>query len=67
MEAKRNSEIFGLICNLITAEDFQTGQVNFFEKNCQVFTDDEENKHEYKNIHESYIALIDDILEAAIL
>ena len=31
----------------------------FFEKNCSLFSDEDENKHEHKEIHEEYIRLLE--------
>lgn len=44
--------------------EFNESQLNFYTGNCQVFTDDEENKHEYKDIHEQYILLLEQAIEA---
>lgn len=46
-------DIFEAACELITGDHFQSGQINFFSNNCQVFSEKgEENLHQCKNIHE---------------
>ena len=49
-----NEEIFTRICD-ITIE----GSTDFFNKYCHVFTDDEENPHEFKQIHDMYLTMLD--------
>ena len=44
--------------------EFSEGQINFFSKHCNTFTDDEENRHEYKEIHEEYITILEVAIEA---
>jgi hypothetical protein len=51
---------------LITHADFTEGQVQFFSANCEKFADDEENKHEYKEIHEEYIVNLEQAIEAVL-
>ena len=47
--------------------DFQSTCDLFFESNCHKFTDDEENKLEYTQVHEAYIEILDKIIEGNIL
>ena len=56
-------DIYHKICNIVTDPEFNEGQLNFFTANCVLFTDDEENKHEYKDIHEQYILLLEKAIE----
>ena len=44
--------------------EFNEGQINFFSKHCNTFTNDEENRHEYKEIHEEYITILEVAIEA---
>jgi hypothetical protein len=39
--------------------EFNEGQITFFTKNSKQFSDDEENKHVYKEIHEEYIRILE--------
>jgi hypothetical protein len=47
-----HKDIYLKICDAVVDPDFNEGQMNFFTMNCSIFTNDEENKHEYKDIHE---------------
>ena len=40
--------------------------MDFFQKNCQVFSDDDENKHEYKELHEEYIVLCETAIDSVV-
>jgi len=51
---------------LITHTDFTEGQVQFFSASCEKFTDDEENKHAYKEIHEEYIVNLEQAIDAVL-
>ena len=64
--SNKNQEIFKEIIELVTQADFTEGQMDFFRKNCQVFEDNEENKHEYKELHEEYIVLCETAIDAVI-
>jgi hypothetical protein len=35
----------------------------FFEKNCHIFSEEEENKLEYTNVYEAYVKLIEQLIE----
>lgn len=59
-----NKDIYQKICEAVVDPDFNEGQMNFFTKNCLKFTDDEENRHEYKEIHEEYISILEQAIEA---
>ena len=58
------SEIFNSICEIMVDEDFVIGQTDFYIKNCKVFDDEDENKHEYMKIFEEYVYIIDQAIEA---
>ena len=61
-------DLFEAICELITADHFQSGQMDFFSNNCQVFSEKgEENLHQCKNIHEEYIVLINKVIDTGLL
>ena len=50
----------------MTQAEFTEGQVDFFKKNCHAFEETEENKHEYKDLHEEYIVLCETAIDAVI-
>ena len=65
--SSQNKAIFDKIGELLHTSEFTDAQVQFFEQNCKLFSEDqEENKHEYKTIHEGYIYLVDQAIEAKI-
>ena len=35
----------------------------FFDKNCQIFSEEEENKLEYTNVYEAYVKLMEQLIE----
>jgi hypothetical protein len=59
----QNKDIYARICDLILDPEFNEGQINFFQKNHLQFSDDEENKHVYKEIHEEYIKILELAIE----
>ena len=62
----KNVAIYTTICEIVADPEFNEGQMNFFNKNCSAFSADEENKHEYKEIHEEYIKLLEIAIEVQI-
>ena len=62
MESK--NEIFALVCEIITSEEFTNGQMDFHVKNCKIFNEDEENKHEYMDVFEEYVKLVDNAIDS---
>jgi len=59
-----NLKIFGLISEIMTDPEFNESLQSFFEKNCHVFEDIEENKLEYKNIYEEFVNISEKVIEA---
>ena len=51
----RNQQIFQKICDLVAHPDFTQGQTNFIEAHAHKFNEDEENKHEYYQLHQEYV------------
>ena len=49
-----SEEVFTRICEV--AVECST---DFFTKHCQIFTDEEENRLEYKQVHDMYLAMLD--------
>ena len=58
------NKIFSTICEIIAEEEFSNGQTDFYIKNCKVFNEDEENKHEYMKIFEEYVYIIDQAIDS---
>uniref|UniRef100_A0A7S4LP33 ADP-ribosylation factor-like protein 2-binding protein n=1 Tax=Eutreptiella gymnastica TaxID=73025 RepID=A0A7S4LP33_9EUGL len=56
--------IIGKIEELIMDEEFNAKQQTFFAENCVHFTDDEENKFIYTEIHNKYVAEIEAHIDA---
>jgi hypothetical protein len=38
--------------------------MSFFTKNCGIFNEDEENKLEYTSVYETYVKLIETLIES---
>lgn len=55
-------EIIGHIEDIIMDEKFQGVQRSFFEKNCAIFTNEEENKFEYMAVFEKYIDVVENFI-----
>ena len=64
MESDKNLKIFKDIGELCISGEFVEAQMSFFNKNCGIFTDDEENKLEYTNVYETYVKLIEQLIES---
>ena len=56
-------QIFNTLVDLVTSDSFQTSQAEFFEKHKDQFTDDEENRLEYKEIYENYVFIVDQVID----
>ena len=56
--------IFNAITTLVTSAEFNSDQMDFVSKNFQIFEEDEENKHEYKQVYEDYCNIMDRCIEA---
>ena len=63
MESDKN-KIFNQVCEIITSEEFSDGQMDFHVKNCQIFSEEEENKHSYMDVFEAYVKLVDTAIDA---
>ena len=57
-------EIFQKIVDIVTNQDFQKSQFEFFEKHAKTFDVDDENKLEYTNIFQEYCHCFDEIIDA---
>ena len=56
--------MFTAIGELILKDEFQQAQVEFMEQNAGVFEDTDENKLEYTPLHEEFIKLTENAIEA---
>ena len=54
------------LATILTGDKFRAAQTAFFEKHCNTFVDDDENKLEYTAIHKEYEALVESELQGAI-
>lgn len=62
-----NLEIFKTIRNLMTDAQFVHSNTEFYLKNCQLFDESvEENKHEYKDIHEEFIMIQEQVIQSRV-
>ena len=59
-----NLAIFDAICKLLRTEDFAASQKTFFFKHKDTFTEDDENKLEYTQIHEAYVQILETLIAA---
>ena len=64
-DSDKNLEIFKNIGEIITTQEFNTANADFFSLNASKFDDNaDENKHEYMQLFEQYVSMADKILEA---
>ena len=59
----KNTKIFNAISLLITNTDFINCQLEFYKKHIGTFTGTDENKHEYTQIYEAYIQILEVMIE----
>lgn len=52
-------EIIGHIEDIIMDDKFQDVQRTFFDENCGIFSNEEENKFEYMTVFENYIDVVE--------
>jgi hypothetical protein len=50
------------LANLVSSESFKTQQNAYFEKYCNEFTDEDENKLAYTQIHNEYENFVEKML-----
>jgi hypothetical protein len=60
---QKDIEIFDCISELIIKETFSSATTEFLKENCNKFEEGEENKLEYTAIHESYVKILEDLIE----
>ena len=61
--SQKDTEIFDNIADLITKDTFSSAIAEFMKENCQKFEDSDENKLEYTAIYESYVEILEDMIE----
>jgi len=60
----QNMAIFNAISQLVISAEFNHDQSEFASKNISIFDEEEENKHEYKQVYEDYCNIMDRTIEA---
>ena len=50
------------LANLVQSQDFKSQQNAYFEKYCNEFTDEDENKLSYTQIHDEYETFVEKML-----
>ena len=58
-----SKEIYMKICEMILTPEFNDNQTQFFEKYKDSFSQEEENTHFSKEIHEEYIVSLEKFLQ----
>ena len=61
-----NMQIFKSIGDVLADSDFTIANDDFYQKYSKNFDDDDENKHEYKQIYEEYLSITEKVIEARI-
>ena len=64
MDADKRKQIFNTICEVVVDQEFVNSQADFYIQNCKVFTDAEENTHEYMKIFEEYVHIVDQAIDS---
>ena len=59
--------VFEAIAAQVLQVEFKQNVHSFFEQHCEKFTNDEENKLEYTQIHEAYMEILDKIIESNLM
>ena len=61
--SETDKTIFGHIANLMSQDEFLKAHNEFIVANCRTFSEDEENKHEYHEVYNNYVKIIEDAIE----
>jgi len=64
MESSQNAKIFSAVQELMASSEFVNAQMIFMQANVQIFDENDENKLEYNGIYESYVEIMEDIIDA---
>jgi len=59
----KDMEVFRAIENLMTDVDFYVIQYKFFKEHHEKFENTEENKHEYNDIFQLYMKILDENID----
>ena len=60
----KNSEIFAAVSQIVVSPEFNDDSKAFIENNYAIFDEEDENKHEYKQVYEDYVAIMDRVITA---
>ena len=60
----KNTEIFNAISVIVVSPEFNEDSQTFVENNYGIFDEEDENKHEYKQVYEDYVAIMDRVISA---
>ena len=60
----KNTEIFNAISKIVVSPEFNTDSKAFIDSNFAIFDEEDENKHEYKQVYEDYVAIMDRVITA---
>jgi hypothetical protein len=60
----KNMSIFNAITELVASPEFHDDSAAFVQKNYAIFDEEEENKHEYKQVYEDYVSIMERTIEA---
>ena len=58
----KNMQIFNAISKIVVSPEFNDDSQAFIENNYAIFDEDDENKHEYKQIYEDYVSIMDKVI-----
>ena len=57
-------QIFNEVVTIVSDAKFLADQMEFFEKHYSIFEDTEENKLEYSPIYESYVYILESVIDS---
>lgn len=63
----KNIAIFASITELISHAEFHDDQKSFIMENYRIFNEDEENKHQYKQVYDQYLEIMERTIEAKLI
>ena len=67
MESSQNAKIFSAVQEIMASSEFVNAQLIFMKANVQIFDENDENKLEYTGIYESYVKIMEDIIDANLI
>ena len=60
----KNMEVFNAISKIVVSPEFNDDSRAFVENNYAIFDEEDENKHEYKQVYEDYVSIMDRVISA---